>query len=117
MAVSDKEIGIDIEKLRTGKRKLANRFFSKDECAALDTAWSDSAFTRTWTRKESYIKATGMGMRMPLNEFSTVEDKVNDYLIEFVNNQKVIVLAERLSKGRGSKGKTTGDFFRRNFIP
>ena len=89
LAVSDKEIGIDTEKLRTGKRKLANRFFSKDECAALDTAWSDSAFTRTWTRKESYIKATGMGMRMPLNEFSTVEDKVNDYYLEsfFQENQ------------------------------
>ncbi len=82
LAVSDKEIGIDIEKLQIGKRKLAHRFFSEEEYAALDVAWSDSAFTRTWTRKESYIKAVGMGMRMPLNEFSTVEDKVNDYFLE-----------------------------------
>lgn len=76
IAVSNQTVGIDIEYVRTNQKRLVQRFFSKEECAMLEEEWSDLAFTRIWTRKESYIKAVGFGMRMPLAGFSTVAETV-----------------------------------------
>ncbi len=74
---SDRELGIDLEYIRTGKRKVAERFFTKEENDFLQENWNDDLFTKLWTRKESYIKAVGMGMRLPLDSFSVLEDKMN----------------------------------------
>lgn len=67
-------IGIDIEKRRPMKEldEIIQRFFSKQESKALaDLPEPDKqkAFFRVWTRKESLIKANGLGMQMPLNDF------------------------------------------------
>lgn len=70
-------VGIDIEETKERSRKLVKRFFSEEEKAFLLNRWSDEAFTRFWTRKESFLKATGFGMRMPLDAFSTVKEKVD----------------------------------------
>lgn len=69
-------VGIDIEELRTGYQKLAARFFSQEEAEVLKEHWSDDLFTKLWTRKESYLKAAGFGMRMPLDGFSVLEEQV-----------------------------------------
>ena len=69
-------VGIDIEETRERSKKLAERFFSEAEKECLLNQWSDEAFTRVWTRKESFLKATGFGMRMPLDAFSTVKERV-----------------------------------------
>lgn len=73
MAVfADAEAGCDIEKFRTADLKLARRFFCPDEyvyIAALDGQKQNHAFVRLWTLKESFLKVTGMGMRLPLNSF------------------------------------------------
>ena len=75
--VTDKcPVGIDIEALRTGYQKLAARFFSPEEAELLKEHWSDDLFTKLWTRKESYLKAAGFGMRMPLDGFSILEEQV-----------------------------------------
>lgn len=76
LVMSDAPVGIDIEKLRQNQMRLARRFFAEEECQLLLQNWSDEAFTRMWTRKESYIKACGYGMRMSLAGFSTVESHV-----------------------------------------
>lgn len=77
--VSDGKVGIDIEKPREKKEQLARRFFSGREYCLLQNAWSDSEFVRIWTRKESYIKAVGLGMRIPLSSFSVTEEEENGY--------------------------------------
>ena len=69
-------VGIDIEELRTGYQRLAARFFSLEEAEVLKEHWSDDLFTKLWTRKESYLKAAGFGMRMPLDGFSILEEQV-----------------------------------------
>lgn len=81
-AFSDHEIGCDVEKVKPGRLKVARRFFTESEQAYLDDpALSDKErdqlFARLWTLKESVLKATGEGVRMPLNSFSfTLSDPV-----------------------------------------
>lgn len=69
------DLGVDAEYLtrKVDILKLAQRFFSKqeyDELAALDVKDFDERFFRLWTLKEAYIKACGMGLAIPLRDFS-----------------------------------------------
>lgn len=69
------EIGADVEKTdrRVDAEKLAGRFFSPEEAAALKQAPPDrlrNRFFLYWTLKESYIKARGIGLSLPLDSFS-----------------------------------------------
>jgi len=69
------EIGIDVEKIRPMKDApaVARRFFSETEQRSLAAAGPDrslQAFFTCWTRKEAYIKATGVGLSTPLDRFS-----------------------------------------------
>jgi len=75
LVIDEQPVGIDVEGLRIGYQKLVERFFSVDEVQFLQECWSDERFTKLWTRKESYLKATGYGMRMPLDGFSTLEER------------------------------------------
>jgi len=66
-------LGIDIEAFRDVESDLANRVFSPRECAALaDLSQTARAtgFFRGWTRKEAVIKALGLGLYAPLDQFS-----------------------------------------------
>lgn len=84
------EVGIDIERIRRAKDAVARRFFTAEEYAYLEGlepaasdvngaagTLKDCAFTRMWTRKESYIKAVGEGMHLPLAGFSVLEDRIS----------------------------------------
>jgi 4'-phosphopantetheinyl transferase len=76
---ADVEVGVDVEELRSvpTAERLARRFYSPAECAALhglDGGVRDRAFLRIWTRKEAYLKATGLGVGMPLREVETDPD-------------------------------------------
>lgn len=66
------ETGCDIEKIKPANLKLAKRFFSPNEYAYLSDLKGEKqerAFCRIWTLKESFLKVTGMGIRLPLNSF------------------------------------------------
>jgi 4'-phosphopantetheinyl transferase len=70
-----RRIGVDIEYICEdfATLEVAERFFSKDEFEAFKAAPSDQrtkAFFNCWSRKESYIKAIGMGVSYPLEGFS-----------------------------------------------
>lgn len=72
--VRNREIGIDVERVReqSDAMKLAERFFSPHERNALRGLSGNelhAAFFRCWTRKESYIKAKGEGLSLPLHQF------------------------------------------------
>ena len=68
------EVGIDIEcRRKIDGEALAQRFFSDDESAALARLPADRReqwFFSCWTRKEAYIKAKGLGLSLPLDQFS-----------------------------------------------
>jgi 4'-phosphopantetheinyl transferase len=67
-------IGVDVEQHRDQMelKKIANRFFSKEEVAELMELPDESrlkGFFNCWSRKEAFIKAIGLGLAMPLEKF------------------------------------------------
>ena len=66
-AISREPIGIDVETIRPYKTDLASRVLSQDEIRKVasdpDPALS---FTRFWTMKESLVKLSGTGLRVPI---------------------------------------------------
>ena len=71
----DREVGIDLEWLRSGVdvESLAQRFFSPLEVASLrrlTRCQRVEGFYRCWTRKEAYLKARGQGITVPLDSFA-----------------------------------------------
>lgn len=70
-------LGVDVEQIAPIDMHIAERFFSKEEngyLATLPAAARLEAFYRLWTLKESYIKAVGTGLSMPLESFSILPD-------------------------------------------
>jgi 4'-phosphopantetheinyl transferase len=76
LAVSrEAAVGVDVENVtsRAARIEIAGRFFSRDEAAELGSLEPDRQqhrFFEYWTLKESYIKARGMGLSIPLNKFT-----------------------------------------------
>jgi len=69
------DIGVDVECLdrRSDTVALADHFFSASEVADLHALPEDrqhERFFHYWTLKESYIKARGMGLAIPLDQFA-----------------------------------------------
>lgn len=75
-----RRIGVDVERLRRpAPLRLADRLFAEYERRAmlsLPHSEQPSRFFKLWTLKESYIKARGLGLRIPLRdiEFSFCSD-------------------------------------------
>ena len=63
-ALSHREMGADIQVHQCRDRmRLARRFFTGEETAALEKAhWQEDFFFRLWARKEAYGKLTGEGL-------------------------------------------------------
>ncbi len=82
-----REVGIDTESMvRTAPLEVADRFFSKREALALralPAADQAHRFWELWTFKESYIKARGMGVSLPLAQFSIDLDTPGHVAIAF----------------------------------
>lgn len=69
-----REVGVDVEDTRRkATLDVAERFFSPAEAAALRAlppAEQPGRFFDYWTLKESYIKARGLGLAIPLRSFT-----------------------------------------------
>jgi 4'-phosphopantetheinyl transferase len=70
----DREVGIDIEFIRTdfATDEVAGHFFSPVEVERfrnLPEEVKTQSFFNCWTRKEAYIKARGEGLYCPLDQF------------------------------------------------
>ena len=74
-ALAPCEVGCDVEKLAPVNLNVARRFCRReyDDIFAQETAEEQSdLFFRYWTLKESFMKATGLGMSLPLDAFEIV---------------------------------------------
>ena len=67
-AVMDKPVGIDIEEIQFDEG-LAKVIFNPEELGAVRSADEPAVkFTEIWTRKESFLKLTGEGLRDNLKD-------------------------------------------------
>ncbi len=69
-----RDVGVDVERTMrdVGWEAVAKRFFARPELAelmALPTDQRRSGFFRCWTSKEAYMKATGRGITLGLDNF------------------------------------------------
>jgi len=69
------EIGVDVENItrQTRSLEIAESHFSRQEVmdlSALPKERQHNRFFEYWTLKEAYIKARGMGLALPLGQFS-----------------------------------------------
>ena len=75
-ALADQPIGLDIQLLQADTAPVARRFFTDNERAALaESETPDTLFTRFWCRKESFLKAIGLGLRTDLRTFDVSGDR------------------------------------------
>ena len=68
--VSENECGIDCEKVREWRPKVARRVFTAEERAMIEAVPEGERgllFFRLWTLKEAFVKAVGRGLAYPMN--------------------------------------------------
>lgn len=78
-AVSVDEVGCDVEKIGVFRENVENKICSEREKVYLNMLSGDARvrqFYRAWTRKESYVKMTGEGIRFPLSRVEFFEEKI-----------------------------------------
>ena len=76
-AVSHEPVGCDVEEIRKAPERVAERYFSCGEQEYLSQFAEeeyDRAFFRLWTMKESYVKMTGEGLGVPMEQYEVVVD-------------------------------------------
>ena len=85
-AVSNGEVGVDIQKWVPYKERTAERFFAKEEWELLqekDEPERTELFYRLWSRKEAYGKYTGQGIGSAVGEDFSNEQKWQEKQICF----------------------------------
>lgn len=80
LAVSDTEVGIDLETIRPrpNYRAILSRFFMPEEYGMVEKADSEHLrlvrFFRLWTQKESTLKYAGCGLGEKIREYRVFEN-------------------------------------------
>lgn len=75
-ALAPFEVGCDVEQITPIDLNIARRFFFRSEYDDIAAQEAEEArsdlFFRYWTLKESFMKVTGLGMKLPLDAFEIV---------------------------------------------
>ena len=97
IALSDGEIGADIERLRAAKLRVANRCFTDSENHYLhqDTELFDQRFYELWTQKEAYLKYTGEGFFRTPKSVDVLSPPICEYLYTLRDGDFIISLCGR----------------------
>ncbi len=91
--LNDSPVGVDIEECKDYRENVAKRFFAPNEyediCSLQDLHDQVQRFYQYWVLKESFMKATGLGMKLEMNSFRvcmgeriTYQHQVNDRIYE-----------------------------------
>ncbi len=74
-ALADRPVGVDVEQWRKGKspERVMRRLHIKEReiLRSCSEKEREQAFYGLWVRKESFLKAMGEGLRLPLDSFCT----------------------------------------------
>ena len=83
-AVSDCEVGVDIQAKTRDHLEIAKRFFTEAEYESiLRSSDPDALFNKLWVMKESYIKAMGTGLSASLSGFEANEH-IGEYSLRHI---------------------------------
>jgi 4'-phosphopantetheinyl transferase len=91
LVIDDLPVGVDIEEIKPIDFSIVERFFSADEIYEFKSRTEDKKqdyFFDLWTLKESYIKAEGKGLFIPLNSFSILNIDGNFILKDKLESSK-----------------------------
>ena len=97
LAISDCEIGVDIEKIKEFNKSVAKRFLKTDET-------DDLKLLKLWTKLESAIKFKGLNLsyinKVHIENTKTIEigDFVISYCTESKENPEIIKIDEKTIK-------------------
>lgn len=69
LAIANSDVGIDIEKIGSFSRRVAEKCFTSKENSWLVKQNNDTAFYKLWTGKESVMKGTGLGFKLAPSSF------------------------------------------------
>lgn len=85
VAISDAQVGVDVERMRKVPEGVAYRFFSEPEKEMLDKAGNEfekaHIFFTLWTLKESFLKAIGKGLTKSLSTFTVLHQVDGSYIL------------------------------------
>lgn len=102
-AVSEREIGVDAEKVGEIDLEIARRFFYRDEFELLQKLPTkfekQDMFFRLWTLKESFAKAVGNGVLMPFDSFCIKLEGGEISVRQSVNSQRYFFKEYSLDDG------------------
>lgn len=105
-AVSNKEVGVDIEKVSRMKTTLARQILSPVEyknCQTVSGAKLLNLLCEKWVRKEAYLKMLGIGLKRSMTDITFVGDElsgeeifsrvypVESHLLSFCRSEQVPV--------------------------
>ena len=104
LAVSDREVGADIQNMRSRREvSMAERFFSEEESRAVSEDETREVFYKLWSRKEALGKCTGEGVRPYFSrnmldlsdkansEYLWIEDRVYDCFLTICGGVNEII--------------------------
>ncbi len=76
-AIGEKPVGCDIEYQKDVTEAVAKRYFSEKEndyLRSFEGTDYHKVFLRIWTMRESYIKMTGEGLRVPFKQYEILKE-------------------------------------------
>lgn len=92
-AVSDDEVGCDIEKIRQGSQGLIHKYFAKEEKERLFALTNQKRkaqyFTALWTLREAYAKKTGQGLARTLPGLFFILGESEDSVRGFIEEREL----------------------------
>jgi 4'-phosphopantetheinyl transferase len=91
-AISDQNVGIDIQDVQSGTAKLSRMVLTERERKMIQSSnQPDEAFTRFWVMKESFLKCSGVGLNQDMKslDFSDSTADIVEYEGYFINVQQL----------------------------
>lgn len=83
-AVSDQNIGVDVESIVAYNPDVARKVCSKEELAMLEQSdKKDLEFSTMWTKKEAVAKYEGFGLSVPLSKLDIQRYSLDTNVYEF----------------------------------
>lgn len=92
LVISNKEVGVDVEKI-TMKERIIPRICTSSEQKLIKTP---EDFTKMWVKKESYVKYLGIGIAYGLKNADTT--KIKGFILKKYEDYYIAIYGDDLKK-------------------